>query len=66
MQPLIIAPLRVGLTFVLVAVTYLHNSPHIGNDFAFTASFCELGFGFWLYATLRSEGTSGRIVEHAG
>ena len=61
---LIAAPFRVALTFALAAVTYLHSSPHIGNDFTFTALFCELIFGFWLYATLRSEATGGRAPIH--
>jgi hypothetical protein len=55
-----LAPIRVILTFGLAALTYLHPSPNIGNDFAFTATFCELIFGFWLYATLRVEATGGR------
>ena len=52
------------LTFGLLAVTYLHTSPNIGNDLTFTALFCELIFGFWLYATLRSVATGGRAPVH--
>ena len=57
-------PLRVVLTFILSAVVYLNSSPTIGNDFAMTALFCELIFGFWLFATLRSEVTGGRAPIH--
>jgi hypothetical protein len=54
------APPRVALTFALTALTYLHSSSNLANDFTFTAMFTELIFEFWLYATLRSEATGGR------
>jgi hypothetical protein len=59
-----VAPFRVTLTFALVTLTYFHKSPVIGNDFTFTALFCELIFGFWLYATLRAQATGGRAPVH--
>jgi len=61
---LMAVPTRLFLTFVLSAVVYLNSSPNIGNDFAITALFCEMVFGFWLYATLRSEATGGRAPIH--
>jgi hypothetical protein len=48
------------MTFSLTALTYIDSRPNIANDFTFTAMFCELIWGFWLYATLRNEVTGGR------
>jgi len=57
-------PLRVTLAFALTALTYLHGSPNIANNFTFTTMFCELILAFWLYATLRQEATGGRAPVH--